>query len=528
MRAFALLAVLVAAGHLSFPQTTPLLQAGLSPTPPMGWASWNHFFCDYTDQTIRDQADALVSSGMRDLGYRYLLIQECIAPARDAAGSVLVDGKRFPHGMKDLVDYVHSRGLKAGIYTDIGPNTCAGKPFQGSYGYEQQDANTFAAWGIDFIEMDYCNRPEGVTGRTIYERMAAAIQKTGRPMLFYICSWGNESPWTWAQGKAQLWRTEGDISPNKNRVDWTSVVKNFESNARHAVFSAANSWNDPDMMEVGNPGLTPDEAQTHFSMWVISAAPLWAGNDLTDMTDSIRSIYTNSEAIAIDQDPLGAGVSKVKEYGNGLEVWMKPLGTFGSGTDAVLLLNLTAAPAEVAVQWSDLELSGRAAVRDLCAHKELGEFRDGYKARIPAHGSVLLKVSGEFSWTQGATYEAEWPGNVRGGDAALIPCPECSQGYAVALHGGGKGSQGSSLAFTHIGVPASGRYWMNLAYAYNDSGDKTVQMQVNGGQPADIQLPGAVFGSTRIPVELNKGDNSIVFRFTGENSANIDRLTVSR
>ena len=159
--AFALLLVLVAACQPAFSQASAVSQPGLAPTPPMGWASWNHFFCDYNDQTIRDQADALVSSGMRDLGYRYVLIQECLTLGRNADGSLIVDPKRFPQGMKALVDYVHSRGLKAGTYTDIGVNTCAGKPYQGSYQYEDQDAATFAAWGMDFIEMDYCNRPDG-------------------------------------------------------------------------------------------------------------------------------------------------------------------------------------------------------------------------------------------------------------------------------------------------------------------------------------------------------------------------------
>jgi alpha-galactosidase len=526
--AFALLLVLIAGCQLAFSQAAAVSQPGLAPTPPMGWASWNRFFCDYTDQSIRDQADALVSSGMRDLGYRYVLIQECIAPGRNADGSLIVDAKRFPHGMKALVDYVHSRGLKAGTYTDIGVNTCAGKPYQGSYQYEDQDAATFAAWGMDFIEMDYCNRPTGVTGRVIYERMAAAIQKTGRPMVFYICSQGSERPWTWAQGKAQLWRTDDDISGVKNHVEWPSVVKNFESNAAHAAFSAPNSWNDPDMIEVGNQGLTPEEAQSHFSMWVISAAPLWAGNDVTGMSDSDRGIYTNSEAIAIDQDSLGAGAAKVKESYNGIEVWMKPLGSIGSGVDAVMLLNLTAAPVDAAVQWSDLGLSGKVDVRDLWAHKDLGKFSGGYSKQLPAHGSVLLKVSGEYDWAKGAAYEAEWPGNLRGGSAELVVCPDCSRGYAVSLHGAENGSEGSSITFTHIAVPSSGRYWISLVYANTVYEDKTLQMRVNDAQPADFKLMGAVYGSARVPVDLNKGDNSIEFKFAGKGSVDIDRLGVSQ
>lgn len=451
----------------------------------MGWGSWNHYFCDYTDQTIRDQADALVSTGMRDLGYRYVLIQECLTLGRKADGSLIVDAKRFPHGMKELVDYVHSRGLKAGVYTDIGENTCAGKPYQGSYRHEEQDARTFAEWGFDFVEMDYCNRPKGETGRAIYERMAEAIRKTGRPMLFYICSWGNERPWTWAQGTAQLWRTESDLSGEKNHGEWENVVKNFESNARHAVFNAPDSWNDPDMMEVGNPGLTPAEAQTHFSMWAISAAPLWAGNDLTHMDAATRALYTNREAIAIDQDALGAGPVKVRAYGDGIEVWAKPLGSIGSGVQAVMLLNLGDELAGTAVEWSDLGLEGKAQVRDVWAHEDMGEFRDGYKALLPPHGSVLLKVTGTFDWSHGATYEAEWPGNERAGDAALLPCPECSRGYAISLRGG---AAGSSLAFTHITVPETGKYLANLVYVYSGEGSHTVQMSVNEGPPADWKL----------------------------------------
>ncbi len=526
--AFALLLVLIAGFPLAFSQASAVSQTGLVPTPPMGWASWNRFFCDYNDQTIRDQADALVSSGMRDLGYRYLLIQECLTLGRNADGSLIVDAKRFPHGMKDLVDYVHSRGLKAGTYTDIGVNTCAHKPYQGSYQHEEQDAATFAAWGMDFIEMDYCNRPAGVTGRVIYEHMAAAIQKTGRPMVFYICSQGSERPWTWAQGKAQLWRTDDDISGVKNHVEWPSVVKNFESNAAHAAFSAPNSWNDPDLIEVGNQGLTPAEAQSHFSMWVISAAPLWAGNDLATMSDADRAIYTNGEAIAIDQDSLGAGAAKVKEYGHGIEVWMKPLGSIGSGVDAALLLNLNAAPADAAVQWSDLGLSGNVAVRDLWTHKDLGKFSGSYSTQLPAHGSVLLKVSGEFDWSKGAAYEAEWPGNLRGGNAELTVCPDCSRGYAISLRGAGNGSEGSSLVFTHIVVPQSGRYWLSLVYANTVYEDKTLQILVNNAQPADFKLMGAVYGSVRVPVDLDKGDNSIEFRFAGKGSVDIDRLAVSQ
>lgn len=527
--AIALLLVFAASSRLSITQpATGGAQVGLAPTPPMGWASWNHFFCDYDDQTIRDQGDALVSTGMRDLGYRYVLIQECIAPTRAADGALIVDAARFPHGMKDLVDYLHARGLKAGIYTDIGAHTCFPNPlYEGSYQHEEQDARTFAAWGMDLVEMDFCNHPEGVTGRAIYERMAAAIGATGRPMLFYLCSWGSEEPWTWAQGKAQLWRTTGDISMVKNRAEWKDVLRNFELNAAHSVFSAPNSWNDPDMLEVGNQGLTLTEAESQFSMWAISAAPLLAGNDLTAMSDSVRGIYTNQEAIAVDQDTLGAGPVKIAGSDDVVEVWTKALGSIGSGQSAVLLLNVSDAPQIAKVQWSDLGLSGKAAVRDLWAHRELGEFRDGYQADIPAHGSILLKVSGEFSWKKGATYEAEGPGNLREGNASLLACAECSQGYAVSLRGGAPGLKGGSITLTNVAVPRSDGYVLSIFSAGAHAGTQ-VEVRVNNDPPSTVHLKAGGQGATRIPVALKQGSNSIAFRLAGEGSVDLDRFVLSR
>lgn len=527
VRLVLLSALILSNGLTAFSQATA--SPALAPTPPMGWASWNPFFCDYNEQTIREQTDALVAAGMRDLGYKYVLIQECIAPQRNASGELIVDPIRFPHGMKSLVDYIHARGLKAGTYTDVGRHTCFSHPgYQGSYGHESQDARTFASWGMDFVEMDYCNRVPGHSGREVYERMAAAIQATGRPMLFYICSWGNESPWTWAQGKAQLWRTDADISGEKNMVNWKDVVQRFESNARHAIFSAPNSWNDPDMLEVGNRGLSLIEAQTHFSMWAISAAPLWAGNDLTHMTDTIRSIYTNREVVAIDQDPLGSGVKMVKEDAVGLEVWSKPLDSIGSGVDAVLMLNLTDHPASVAVQWSDLNLSGDVHVRDLYSHQDLKVRPRGYQAKIPAHGSVLLKVSGNYMWSKGVIYEAEWPGNLRSDDAILLTCPACSQSYAISLNSPDDSAGATSLTFTHVVMPKSGTYQMILYYIDSNIDTDKLQLRVNHGQSKPIHIDGVIYGSESLSIHLNGGDNSLTFSYAGTagKKVNIDRIRI--
>jgi alpha-galactosidase len=391
-RLFLVLAILyvpifaVEAGQQAWPN--------LAPTPPMGWANWNFYFCDYNEQTIREQADALVSSGMRDLGYRYVIIQECIARARDAEGRLVPDQVRFPHGIPALIEYIHSKGLKAGIYTDVGPYTCFTSPrYLGSYDHEELDIQTFARWGIDLVEVDYCNKPEHHTGRELYGRMAAAIRGSGRPMLLYICSWGREEPWEWARGMAQLWRTGEDISYEKGKANWKSIVRNFQVNADHAAFTAPESWNDPDMLEVGNNGLTVVESRSHYSMWAISAAPLWAGTDLTHMSAETLFTFTNAEVIAVDQDPLGAGIRRVGGTGL-LQVWSKTLGKPAGASQAVMLLNLTSANAKGRVRWSDLGLEPGAWVRDLWAHKDLGRFRKTYSAVIPPHGSVLLKVEG--------------------------------------------------------------------------------------------------------------------------------------
>ncbi len=492
----------------------------------MGWANWNHFFCDYDDGTIRAQADALVRTGMRDLGYKYLIIQECIAPTRDANGVIVPDTKRFPHGIKALADYIHSRGMKAGIYTDVGAHTCFDQPeYEGSFNHEAQDAATFASWGIDFIEEDYCNLPKGHTGRELYEKMASAIRKTGRPMLLYICSWGNERPWEWAQGVAQLWRTDADVSWEKDRVQWSRVVQNFESNARHAVFSAPDSWNDPDMLEVGNLGLTPVEARAHFSMWAISAAPLWAGTDVTNMATETLATYTNPEVIAVDQDSLGAGPVKVNEDVDGLQVWDKQLTTIAGGNHAVLLLNLTPAPAKMDVLWKDLGLLRNATVRDLWARKDLGSFREGFAATVPSHGSVLLRVSGETNWQKGAVYEAEWPGNVKQGSAQLLECGECSASFAVAIGGAGSAASGT-LIFPRVNAPHSGNYTLKLLFVRNGRQGKNITIQVNEDKPVTLKALSFVWGWIDVPAQLRAGDNSVAVHYSGEDGFDLDRIKI--
>jgi alpha-galactosidase len=359
----------------------------------MGWNSWNHFGCNVNEGLIREMADAMVSSGMRDAGYLYLNIDDCWHGERDANGYIQPDPQRFPNGMKTLADYVHARGLKLGIYSDAGSKTCAGRP--GSKGYEQQDAERYAAWGIDYLKYDWCYT-EGQTTREAYSLMRDKLAATGHPIVFSLCEWGSTQPWTWGAEVGNLWRTTGDIIDCWDcPSDWggMGVVHILDQNASLAAFAGPGHWNDPDMLEVGNGGLTETESRAHFSLWCILAAPLIAGNDLRTMPDSIREILTNREVIAVDQDPAGIQGARVRDDGEG-EVWSKPLGR-GGQAKAVALLNRGATPATITVRWEEIGLApGEATVRDLWDHADRGTFRGTYSAEVPPHGVVLVRIQG--------------------------------------------------------------------------------------------------------------------------------------
>jgi alpha-galactosidase len=354
--------------------------------PPMGWNTWNRFMCDISESLIRETADAMVSSGLRDAGYQYIVIDDCWQKERDAAGVIVADRATFPSGIHALADYVHGCGLKLGIYTDAGSATCQGRP--GTLGHERQDAATYAEWGVDFVKEDWCAAGE-LSARVQYPLMRDAIRETGREMVFSICNWGLDSPWEWGPSSGNMWRTTGDLA---NDNSWNGMLGNFRASAQYAAVAQAGHWNDPDILEVGNGSLTEVEDRTHFSLWAISAAPLMAGNDLRAMSAATRETLTNAEVIAIDQDPAGIQAVKVRDDGNGLEVWSRPL--HDAGARAVLLLNTSSATIHAPLRWSEIGLAaGDAQVRDVWAHADLGKLTQ-HEVDVPAHGVAMFTIRG--------------------------------------------------------------------------------------------------------------------------------------
>jgi alpha-galactosidase len=362
-------------------QNQPAAQKMPAATPPMGWNSWNKFHMKIDDATVRAQADAMVSTGMKAAGYQYINIDEGWEGARDAQGN-LSPNQGFPD-MKALAAYVHSKGLKLGIYTSPGPKACGGS--EGSYGHEEQDARLFASWNIDYVKYDWC------TAGTVYseeqyplalQKMAKAIAAAGRPMVYSIH--GRGAVWTYsAAAGAQLWRTTGDIRDDYNRM----IAIGFAQKGLER-YAGPGHWNDPDMMEVGNGGMKDNEYRMHMSLWCLLAAPLIAGNDLSAMTPETLAILTNTEAIAVDQDPRGTQGRTIYEEGP-VAIIEKPL---ADGSHAVGLFNREQGTIKVTVTFSSLGLGENATVRDLWQHKDLGSFHHGFSADVPQHSAVLLRI----------------------------------------------------------------------------------------------------------------------------------------
>ena len=365
----------------------------LAPTPPMGWNSWNKFGCNINEALVRQQADAMVASGMKDAGYQYIVIDDCWQKSRDADGNIVADPERFPSGIKALADYVHSKGLKFGLYSDAGALTCGGRP--GSAGHEFQDARQYAKWGVDYLKYDWCHTGPR-NAEAAYTIMAKALRASGRDIVLSICEWGVNQPERWAPAVGHLWRTTGDIFDAwEGKKDWSIGMTNIlDLQAERWRHSSPNAWNDPDMLEVGNGGMTSTEYESHFSLWAMLAAPLVAGNDLSTMDADTRRILTNRDVIAVDQDPLGQQGRRIWKQGE-QEIWARPL---KGGEHAVVLFNRGKAPAEMKVSWDQLNLPPglKARVKDLWSKKVTTQVRGSHGGTVAPHGVLMVRITPEL------------------------------------------------------------------------------------------------------------------------------------
>ncbi|MER5748780.1 ricin-type beta-trefoil lectin domain protein [Streptomyces sp. NPDC002088] len=453
-------------------------------TAPMGWASWNSFAAKIDYSVIKQQVDAFVAAGLPAAGYKYINIDEgWWQGTRDSAGNITVDETEWPGGMSAIADYIHSKGLKAGIYTDAGKDGCGyyyptgrpAAPGSGSEGHYDQDMLQFSQWGFDFVKVDWCGgNAEGLDAATTYKSISDAVTQatatTGRPLTLSICNWGNENPWNWAPGQAPMWRTSTDIIYYGNKPSMTNLLSNFDQTL-HPTAQHTGYYNDPDMLMVGMDGFTAAQNRTHMNLWAISGAPLLAGNDLTTMTSETAAILKNPEVIAVDQDARGLQGVKVAEDTTGLQVYGKVLS--GTGKRAVVLLNRTSAAQNITVRWSDLGLTNASAtVRDLWAQSNVGTYGTGYTTSVPAGGSVMLTVTG-------------------GTEAA-------SSTYT------------GSSSFTGVSAASTGLNVVDVAYTNTASTARTATLQVNGQTATAVSFPptGSAQGTVSVAVSLSKGSSN--------------------
>jgi alpha-galactosidase len=392
--------LLMFAGHLHAQKFE-----GLAKIPPMGWNSWNTFETNINEQLVKEIADDMVATGMKDAGYLYIVLDDgWMTKERDSiTGDLVPDPKKFPNGMKAVIDYVHAKGLKFGLYNCAGTKTCAGYP--GTRGYEYQDARFYAALGIDYLKYDWCST-QGITAKEAYTTMSKALKAARRPIVFSLCEWGDNKPWEWGAPVGHLWRTSGDIYPcfdcEYSHGAWSSwgVMKILDMRKNIRQYAGPDHWNDPDMMEVGN-GMKVNEDRAHFSLWAMQAAPLIAGNDLRKMSKQTMDILTNKEVIAIDQDVLGVqGFSyRMKDS---VETWLKPL---QNGDWAVCFLNRSLSPKALAIDWKQLVVTDTVSsaildpvkniyqLRDVWTKQNTGSTAKPFNTIVPAHDVIMLRLS---------------------------------------------------------------------------------------------------------------------------------------
>lgn len=377
---------------------------GLALTPPMGWNSWNTFQVNISEDLVKGIADNMVASGMKDAGYTYIVLDDgWMTMQRDSVtGDLIPDPKKFPHGMKALVDYVHSKGLKFGLYNCAGTKTCAGYP--GTRGYEYQDARFYASLNIDYLKFDWCNT-DGQNAKESYTTMSKALKIAGKPIVFSLCEWGSNKAWEWAANVGELWRTTGDIyncfEGQKDMRTWKAncMMYNVALNEPLRGYAGPGHWNDPDMLEVGN-GMAVGEDRIHFSLWCMMAAPLIAGNDIRKMTNDTKMILTNKDAIAVDQDALGIQGWRYASK-DSMETWFKPL---NGGDWAVCFVNLSAQPQKINFDWKNENVNDTLSNRQLNAASTTYKIMDlwtknnasttakPFATTVASHDVVMLRL----------------------------------------------------------------------------------------------------------------------------------------
>ncbi|MEZ4978751.1 MAG: glycoside hydrolase family 27 protein [Chitinophagales bacterium] len=361
----------------------------LAPTPPMGWNSWNHFHCDVNETLIIEIADAMLATGMASVGYEYVVIDDCWQIGRDENGILIADPLRFPSGIKSLADYVHSKGLKFGIYSDAGKKTCQERP--GSLDFEAIDAKTFAEWGVDYIKYDWCHHGF-LKAENIYPIMGAELANLDREIVYSVCNWGWGDPWLWAPDFAHLWRTTWDVEACfdcKGNIIWKSVEEIIDLNMPLAPYAKPGAWNDPDMLEVGNGSLTEDENMAHFALWCMMAAPLMAGNDLRNMDERTLEILSHKELIQINQDPLGIQAFRIYQDPF-FEIWLKPL---QGGSKALSLFNRSEETIDYQVDWKDLlHLEAVYQVKDLINQRIESSTEENLKLNLRANSVLVYRL----------------------------------------------------------------------------------------------------------------------------------------
>lgn len=360
----------------------------LALTPPMGWNSWNKFGCKINETIVRESADALVSTGMNKLGYEYIVIDDCWAIAREPDGTIIADSTNFPSGIKALADYVHSKGLKFGIYSCGGVLTCNNRP--GSHGYEEIDAKTYAEWGVDYLKYDWCHA-EGFDRPKAYTAMSTALANSGRPIVFSLCEWGGGRPWKWAKDVGHLWRTTGDIldcwdcKEDWGGYGWTSIL---DMQVGLEKFAGPDHWNDPDMLQVGNGGMSNNEYIAHFSFWCLLAAPLMAGNDIRSMDDTTKMILTNRHAIQVNQDKLGIQGSKIFDESD-FEVWSKKL---SNNETAIIFFNRNWEQKTFDIDWKQLGIKRDLQMFDIWKGAVVGSTKATSELTIPGRSVLFYRL----------------------------------------------------------------------------------------------------------------------------------------